>query len=354
MCNPAATAERVLLLLSTARTKGVPVRVGLIHNSDAGSAGELPELLAAIARHGHDVAVVSAPAHGVAHLLDRGLDAIVAAGGDGTIASAAVALRGAPVPLAVLPMGTANNIAASLGIPRDLDAALAQWTTCTPRGFDLAVATSRVWGEHRVVESLGGGLVTHGIAVMDRQHTTSPTTAAQLQRALQSHLDVLEALQPTRWEVTVDGTAIDGDYLLLEVLNTAAIGPNLTFATSATPHDGQLTVVAARESDRAAVADYLRALVSGDDDATSPSLPTWSGAAIVITAGDRLHADDTIVGEPGAGPDAARVVIEPGAVQVLTPPTCPHRAASAAIEAVTGWPRAQALLSPLVAAWLGA
>lgn len=329
------------------------MRVGLIHNSEAGEAGDLTELLAAIARHGHDVAIVSAPAHGVAHLLDRGLDAVVAAGGDGTIASAAVALRGATVPLAVLPMGTANNIAASLGIPRDLDAALTQWAACTPRAFDLGVATSRAWGERRVVESVGGGLVTHGIAVMDRQHTTSPTTAEQLQRALESHLHVLEVLAPARWTLTVDGTAIDDDFLLLEVLNTAAIGPNLTFAPSATPHDGRFTVVAARETDRAALAHYLAALAEGAN-AEAPPLATWTGTEIVISASDRLHVDDTIVGEAGAGPDVVRICIDPGAVQVLTPPAAPHHAARAVFETVVGWPPAQALLSPLVAVWLGA
>lgn len=321
------------------------MRVGLIHNAEAGDAGELTELLAAVARHGHDVAIVGAPAHGVEHLLTRGLEAIAAAGGDGTIATVALALRGSAVPLAVLPMGTANNIAASLGVPRDLDEALALWTVSTPRAFDLGVATSSVWGERRFVESIGGGLVTHGIAVMDRQHLTSPTTAEQLQRALQSHLDVLEMQTPVFWTGTVDGAPIDGEYLLLEVLNTAAIGPNLAFAPGATPHDGQFTVVAAGPNDRPAVAAYLRALAAGERPAAL-SLQTWTGTDIVISASDRLHIDDDIVGEPGNGPATVRIAMDRGAVQVLAPPAVSDRSAVAVIDTMTGWTPAQTLLAP--------
>ena len=318
--------------------------LGLIHNVDAGDAGDLPALLEAIARHGHDVSIVGAPAHGVEHLLTRQLDAVVAAGGDGTIASVALALRGSPVPLAVLPMGTANNIAVSLGVPRGLDEAIASWAASTPRAFDIGVATGGGWGERLFVESAGGGLVTHGIAVMDRQHVTSPTTSEQVQRALQHHLDVLELLTPARWVGAIDGVPFDGEYLLFEVLNTGAIGPNLALAPGATPHDGQFTVVAAGANEREALAAYLRARLNGDTPLLS--LTTWQGAEVVIAAGDRLHIDDEIVGDPDTGPGPVRIAIEPGAVQVLAPPSWPDRSARAALDTMTGWPTAQALLAP--------
>jgi diacylglycerol kinase family enzyme len=51
--------------------------------------------------------------------VDRGFDAVVAFGGDGTINEAAQALVGSDVALGVLPGGTTNVMARSLGIPRD-------------------------------------------------------------------------------------------------------------------------------------------------------------------------------------------------------------------------------------------
>lgn len=49
-------------------------------------------------------------------------DAIVAAGGDGTIRSVAAGLRGSDVPVGVVPLGTGNVMAHEIGLPRRADA----------------------------------------------------------------------------------------------------------------------------------------------------------------------------------------------------------------------------------------
>ncbi len=70
---------------------------------------------------------------------------VVAAGGDGTVRSCAQALAGQPagrdqVPLAIVPLGTANLAARALGLPRRLDAVLAVAFRGQPRRIDLAEA----------------------------------------------------------------------------------------------------------------------------------------------------------------------------------------------------------------------
>jgi diacylglycerol kinase (ATP) len=52
---------------------------------------------------------------GIEALLEARPDVVAAAGGDGTVAAAARTLAGQGISLAILPMGTANNIARSLG-----------------------------------------------------------------------------------------------------------------------------------------------------------------------------------------------------------------------------------------------
>jgi YegS/Rv2252/BmrU family lipid kinase len=53
----------------------------------------------------------------------RAVDAVVVGGGDGTMSLAARALLKCKLPLGILPMGTANDLARTLGIPEDLEAA---------------------------------------------------------------------------------------------------------------------------------------------------------------------------------------------------------------------------------------
>ncbi|HBD92593.1 MAG: hypothetical protein A2015_05775 [Spirochaetes bacterium GWF1_31_7] len=57
--------------------------------------------------------------------IDQGILMIVVCGGDGTVSSVARALYGTPVILGIIPLGTQNNIAFSLGIPTDIPEAIA-------------------------------------------------------------------------------------------------------------------------------------------------------------------------------------------------------------------------------------
>lgn len=285
------------------------MRVGLIHNGDAGSATGLHELVAQITRHGHTVRAVATMADGLASLPLDAIEMVVAAGGDGTVGAVAASVRDPLQPLAVLPIGTANNIAASLGIATDLDEAIAAWQTSRVQPLDVGVATGP-WGERRFVESVGGGLVTHGIVVMDRQpwHTEAPPDV-RLGRARGCHADLLDDVALVEWDVTIDGAVQATPLLLLEALNMSHIGPNLAFA-QASPFDGRFTVVAAYAEHREALQTWLRQ----DPGTAPPALPTWPAREITITRGDRLHVDDTVVDD-----GVVRLCLDPGAVGVLVP-----------------------------------
>ncbi len=75
---------------------------------------------------------------------DGGVDAVVAAGGDGTINAVAAAVVGTEVPLGVLPLGTLNHFAGSLGV-KTLDDAVAVIAGGTTRRVDVAEVNGRIF-----------------------------------------------------------------------------------------------------------------------------------------------------------------------------------------------------------------
>jgi diacylglycerol kinase family enzyme len=75
---------------------------------------------------------------------DASIDAVVLAGGDGTVSSGAAALAGTAKPLGVLPLGTLNHFARDLGIPLELDKALLLVAAGEPRAVDVAEVNGRV------------------------------------------------------------------------------------------------------------------------------------------------------------------------------------------------------------------
>src|SRR5262249_59020345 len=69
-----------------------------------------------------------------------GAGMVVAGGGDGTVRACAQALAGTQVPLAIVPLGTANLAARALGIPSRIGGSLATAFGGHERRIDLAVA----------------------------------------------------------------------------------------------------------------------------------------------------------------------------------------------------------------------
>jgi diacylglycerol kinase family enzyme len=123
---PAVLHAAMMPLSSTA-----PVRVILnAHAGTAGAAGGIDVMTQKFRDRGVDAQVVHVQSgeHIVREAADAvraGAGAVVAGGGDGTVSAVAAELAGTPVPLGVLPLGTLNHFAKDMGIPLDVDEAVA-------------------------------------------------------------------------------------------------------------------------------------------------------------------------------------------------------------------------------------
>ena len=114
------------------------MRVTLIHNPQAGDSEQhsADDFLAWITAAGHTVTCQSSKGDQWHKVLDDPGDLVAVAGGDGTIGAVAGRLLGRRVPIAVLPLGTANNISKVFG-PADAphERLIAGWASGAPDRF---------------------------------------------------------------------------------------------------------------------------------------------------------------------------------------------------------------------------
>jgi diacylglycerol kinase (ATP) len=309
------------------------VRATLIHNPTAGDRRPGREtLVAELERAGYDVAYHSTKARALARALAEPGVLAVAAGGDGTIAKVAVALAGRDIPLAILPTGTANNIARSLGIVGGASHILAALEGARRRRLDVGVARGP-WGERRFVEAAGVGLFARMLALLNAKEGAPLAESAKEEPGFRSALRLLHQLladYPGReWRVTLDGRELGGRYLMLEGMNIPLIGPHLNLAPQADPGDGLLDVVLVPERLRDGWREYLERRLG--QEVALPALPVHRGRRLeLVWTEPEIHFDDDTWPEDAidlgrvrspAHPAPVTVAIETGRlwVDVLVP-----------------------------------
>jgi len=293
------------------------VRLTLIHNPAAGdgrpSGADLKKMLA---EAGFQVRYESIKKDWK-KALQRPADLVVAAGGDGTAAKVLKQLAGGSMPVALLPIGTANNIGRSLGIAGDLRELAADWRTAARRPFDVGRVRIADGGWRHFVEAVGDGPFALAIERGKEAIEDSSTLVGnEIDRALTYLRRVVEQVQPDRWQIDIDGHDYSGNYLGVEVMNIRLGGPGVALASGARTGDGRLDIVFIAAADRLQMLDYLTRRL-GHHEIKLPPLEVVQGRSIRFTPPRGvLRVDDELV--YGVGGEV-EVQVVPGAVEILEP-----------------------------------
>jgi diacylglycerol kinase family enzyme len=244
------------------------MRVALVHNVTAGDREYESEDLAGLLRDArHDVAEFGKKKRDVERAIATRPDLLAVAGGDGTVAKAAVALRDSQLPLFVLPTGTANNIARSLGVAGTVPEIIGALPSAQPVRLDIG-HVSAPWGEKAFVEAAGVGFMA---AILRRGRsarvrvdrfvrTVGRPMDKRLRGAARGVARLIRKQAPRYHEVRADGEDLSGEYLAVEAMNIREIGPRLLLAPHAMPGDGLLDLVLVRPEDRAELVEYFASL----------------------------------------------------------------------------------------------
>ncbi|MGB0681815.1 MAG: diacylglycerol/lipid kinase family protein [Magnetovibrionaceae bacterium] len=153
----------------SASTSTTSRRILIIFNPIAGnrSGGRLERVIAALRARGLSVTLKPTGKRGDAEAFARELspadyDVVVAAGGDGTINEVANGLSSEGPPLAIIPLGTANVLAAEIALPKSAEAIAEVIATGEARQVNVGIVNDR-----RFLLMAGVGFDAHVVANVD-------------------------------------------------------------------------------------------------------------------------------------------------------------------------------------------
>ena len=231
-----------------------------------------------------------------------GYDAVLVAGGDGTVGNAARALVGTTVVLGILPFGTYMNIARAVGIPREDRRAAAQ---VIADGNIRAIDVGQV-GETLFFEAAGIGMdadaFSAGRAIQrgDRGFAMAALGAFIRRRGIRVRIDV-------------DGRVRTHRILQAVVSNGPWYGWGFEVAPGALVDDGKLDLVVFGDNKLRVIREMIAAAIDRDRPARGRR---YRGARITLSATRELavHADGVVIGKL-----PQTFSVRPNALQVYAP-----------------------------------
>jgi len=288
------------------------MRIRLIHNPKAGDARHGKEqLMAALAEAGHHATYQSTKEPGFKKALKQPADLVLAAGGDGTIGKVAFRLIDSGIPLSVLPLGTANNLARALGFVASPEEIIARLEGGKKQVFDVGLATGP-WGDRYFFEGVGGGLLADYVrAAKKEEKSNGKAEKLSKEQQMARHGALLRRMlhdYPARqWKIEIDGKDISGRYILWEAMNIRSVGPALHLAPRAETRDGRFDFVCARAAGK---------------KSKSP-LPTKRFRELrIVWKGSTIHLDDELwrnKKKNKKSSDEIKITVKPSALIVLHP-----------------------------------
>ena len=245
-------------------------------------------------------------------VLESKPDIVFVWGGDGTVQRCVDVLAGTATPLAIIPAGTANLLASNLGIPKDIEEAVAIGL----RGEQRVLDVGRFNGERFAVMAGAGfdaAMIRDSGGLKDRIGRAAYIVSGSKQLRM----------KPFSAEITIDGACwFKGRASCVLVGNVGDLFAGVTAFEGAMPDDGLLEVAVVTAD---GVAEWTRLITRA-----ATGTPTKS-PFVRVTKARKIKADlgRKVLYELDGGDRAKvkkfKVRVEPGALTVCVPIRAPER-----------------------------
>lgn len=234
------------------------------------------------------------------------VDAVVVAGGDGTINSTLSTLVRGEVPLGILPLGTANNLARTLEIPLDLKSACELIANGKPQAIDVGLVNDRYF-----LTTASLGLSVRITRQLSGESKLRWGRLAYVMAAAR----VARRVHPFAAELRMPGRTIQSQTVQIVVGNGLYYGTRLRVAEDAEIDDHSLDVLSIETSGWWKLLRVLPSLKKGDH-AKRDDVLTFRTCELKITTDSPRQID--VDGELVTSTPATFRVL-PGALRILAP-----------------------------------
>jgi diacylglycerol kinase family enzyme len=234
------------------------------------------------------------------------------------------------VPISILPLGTANNIARALGLNISIRKIIRGLATARRIKMDVGIARGP-WGDKPFLEAVGAGLFARMMARRESHEENGVRdqvdTNGGMRGGVQLLQQVLGSHRGHEFSVKLDRSELSGKYLLIEAMNIPSIGPALELAPRARHGDGFLDVVIVSEKERPHLHRHLSAKLSRK---SGPRFAVHRTRTLQLSCNvsdvhfdDQTWPDDLVEPSGKIKSRVRRINIEvtvfPGALRVLVP-----------------------------------
>lgn len=236
----------------------------------------------------------------------HGADLVVAAGGDGTLNGVVNAVAGTSVGIAQIPLGTGNDFARALGVPRSPHEAVRLLRDGRIAQMDVGVADGR-----RFLNVAGCGFDAAVAEQMNRRRRWLSGTPAYVLTVLAT----LARYRPVPMRIRVDETTIETPAMLCAVANGTGYGGGMRIAPEARWDDGLLDVCVVKAVGKL---EFLRAFprVFRGNHTTHPKVIMLRGKTVHVESAWPVPA--LLDGEL-AGNTPVQFAVEPRALRFVVP-----------------------------------
>ena len=265
-------------------------RARIIYNPTSGREifkKHLPEVLEKLEKAGYETSCHATTGEGDAtkaayEAVQRKFDVVIAVGGDGTLNEVVAGISPCEnrPKVGLIPMGTTNDFARAVRIPRNIDEALDIIITGDTLPVDVGILNE----DRYFINIAAGGRITELTYEVPSKMKTLLGQMAYYLKAI----EMIPSIKATHMKIEMDGEVFEGKAMMFLCGLTNSVGGFEKIAPDASINDGLFTVMVLKECN---IADFVRiaSLALRGDHLSDERVIYRKASRVVVTSEEEVH-----------------------------------------------------------------